>query len=747
MFSFLFRNRSNSSRSGNSSPATLEVAQPRKHLASLLALIFALLSIVMLAQVGIQYAMRALLVQHAHSTGMEWAHHIEVRTPTLPEIVQSDPDSELRKSPSAIEFTKMVGGMLSVGNIYQVDVINPDCYCDISLGTYFAKISASQETAGLVHAHDHAQPMLQETPHHANMQPTASAPAQNTFDHVLGLEAPHGGFEDNENRFGFDRAFVQGIAANEQHDIILHSSGLPNQPSRFAEVYHPVTANGETAYVLRILVDLDQEYARYWVTLYAGAGMILLLVLMAFSYPATKYLQTSRKQKEADLQAHFLASHDIMTNANNRNSFQNIAPKVLEACLKNNQAAAVFLFDVDNFKEVNDYHSHEAGDQVICALAEMLNQAAPEGAHVARLGGDEFAIIVGGINLDEIDPEQILNISTTMRVPIGDGRLLVSKSISGGVSIFPRDGSNLEELMRCADLALYAAKSAEGGQICEYDPGMSVDFYERLDLRDEFKGALENSEIIPYYQPLVNIGTGEVVGFEALARWNHPQRGILSPIEFEEMLDDHELSAIVGAIMLKKTVQDMKRWKARAIPFVCVGLNVGEGDLLRPGFAPNIISELKQNGLRPRNLAIEITESCMFGSNKEAFIRQLESLRMAGCAIALDDFGTGYSSITQIKELPCTTVKIDKSFVNDVVHDKSDQAIIQSLLELGETLGFNLVLEGVETVDQCDLLSSLGCEIAQGYFYSRPMPAGQVPEFLERMNANRRLNHQIRTVA
>ena len=740
MFSFLLRGRSKTSKDGTNTPIAFEGSKPRKTATSLLALALGLLVVIVLAHTGIQYAMRALLVQHAHSTGMDWAHHIEARTPTLPALVTSDPDSELRKAPSAVEFTKMVNGMLAVGNIYQIDVINPDCYCDISLGNYVAKISGRDGGLSLGHTHG-------ETPSSANTKSPESTPLQSTVEHVFDIGGDHGGFGDNENRYGLDRAFVQQIAATQRQDIILHSSELPNQPGKFAEVFYPVAENGKTAYILRILVDLDQEYARYWITLYAGAGIILLLVVSAFGYPSTKFLQTSRKQKQADQQAHFLANHDIMTNANNRNAFQNMAPNVLQECLKKSQCAAVYLFDIDNFKEVNDYHSHAAGDQVICALAEMLKRTAPSGSIVARLGGDEFAIIVGGIQPSDIELQQIWDVSTLLRVPIDDGRLFVKKTISGGVSIYPRDGSNLEELMRCADLALYAAKSADGGQICEYNPDMSVDFYERLDLRDEFKMALENSEIVPFYQPLVNMNTGLVEGFEALARWNHPQRGILTPFEFEEMLTDHELGAIVGALMLKQTVQDMKRWKSNAVPFGCIGINVGEGDLLRPGFALNIISELKQNGLRPKNLAIEITESCMFGSNKEAFIGQLDNLRSAGCQIALDDFGTGYSSITQIKELPCTTVKIDKSFVNDVVSDKSDQAIIKSLLELGETLGFKLVLEGVETADQRNLLRSLGCEIAQGYYYARPMPAREVPEFLERHNARRRLNDQIRTVA
>jgi len=186
--------------------------------------------------------------------------------------------------------------------------------------------------------------------------------------------------------------------------------------------------------------------------------------------------------------------------------------------------------------------------------------------------------------------------------------------------------------------------------------------------------------------------------------------------------------------MLKKIIHDMKVWKNKNIPFGYIGLNVGEGDLMHPEFAKNIITKLTENGLSAKNLAIEITETCMFGTNKDNFIRQLEELKSAGCKIALDDFGTGYSSVTQIKELPCSVLKIDKSFVNEVVDDKADQAIIQALLELGNELDFKLVLEGIETEEQLKLLKGLGCHLAQGYFYSRPVPTSDVPSLIKRIN-------------
>lgn len=754
MTNIIDRDHPASSKHGTVALDNSRNAHRRKALGTLIALALAVFAFIASANFGIQYAVRALLMQHAHSTGMDWAHHIEARTPNLASLVNSDPNSKPGKAPAAVEFTKMVNGMLSVGNIYQVDVINPDCYCDISLGTYAAKQSGKVDV--VLHSHDHSHDNTGHDDPHAKAHPLAgvgniaAAPPDGAIQHVFEnrrKHQPHSLFGDQQNRFPLDRTLTQYIAINLAHDIYLRSSEASNQPARFAEVYHPVLADGELSYILRIMVDLEDESARFTSTMYTGAGVFLLLLLGAFAYPAGKYLHTSKRQREADERAYFLANHDVMTNARNRNAFHEEVSKIVQSCQANGQSAAIFLFDLDKFKDVNDQHSHQVGDQVIRTLADKLKEAAPEGCLVARLGGDEFAVVIDGVKRTDVELAKIMDIPTALRVAIDENRQIIEVGISAGVVEFPRDGTCVEELMRKVDMALLAAKSAGGGNTVEYDAQMSVDFHERLDLRDEFAEALEKSQIVPFYQPLVNMDSGRIEGFEALARWNHPTKGILTPFAFEELLGEREFGAMVGATMLKKIVQDMKLWKSNGVAFESIGLNVGEGDLLQPAFALNVVSELVKNGLQPRNLAIEVTETCMFGSNNEAFITQLEHLRTAGCKIALDDFGTGFSSITQIKQLPCSAVKIDKSFVDEVVKNHADQSIIKSLLELGRQLGFKLVLEGVETIDQLDLLRSLGCEIAQGYHYSRPVPASDVPALVERLNAATARNAKIRVVA
>lgn len=312
---------------------------------------------------------------------------------------------------------------------------------------------------------------------------------------------------------------------------------------------------------------------------------------------------------------------------------------------------------------------------------------------------------------------------------------MVTATIAGGVVKYPHDAQRTSDLMQMADLALYAAKPNRAGEIRAYEPHMKETFLNRLTLREEFRHALEASQLIPYYQPIVNMKTGFVEGLEALARWDHPEKGILTPFVFEDIFEDGELSALLGQQMFEKIADDMETWKAAGVPFVKVGLNVVNGDLKRDDFASSVLDGLNHRGLSPSDLLIEVTENCLFGRDKHGFLAHLKALRHAGCYIALDDFGTGYSSITQLKELPVTAVKIDKSFVKNILENEDDKSIISALLDMGNSMNFKLVLEGLETVDQLTFLKDMGFVLAQGYYYSRPVSAAEIPALIARQNA------------
>ncbi|MGI9478761.1 MAG: putative bifunctional diguanylate cyclase/phosphodiesterase [Hyphomicrobiaceae bacterium] len=711
-------------------------------LQAVVACVLAAAVLVVAAGFGSKFVLHALLVQQASSTGMDWARHIEARVPGMSQETDASGKPVALKAPPSKEFTDMVNGMFAVGNIYQIDVINPDCYCDISLGSFAAKVggakqSPHQDHAGHIHHDGHAADVPAGRTGSTGQGNQAKSLPQPVVQHVFESKSKHNPrtFGSNKkNRWPVDRATVRSIIASGNHSIFIREGVGDNQPRTFGEVYHPVSINGELSYVLRVLVDLEQQRTQYVMVLQRGAGLFLLLLLCASGYPAIRYFTASKRQALANHRARFLATHDILTGISNRNAFQEQVPRILERCRQGGKSAILIQLDLNKFKEINDHCGHQAGDQLLRELAHALSASLPESAHVARLGGDEFVAVVGGLAQDEIDDVRFDDLPRAVSFDCSLTGQTIAATVSGGSACFPRDGKTLDELMRSADLALYDAKSLAKGGIRKFNYRMRADFDARVQLREEFKNALQNSQIEPFYQPLVSLETGQVVGFESLARWRHPEKGLLTPFVFEELLSDREIGQMVGAVMFESVVADMKAWRLAGVPFERITLNIGEGDLLQPAFASNILSTLNENGLSPSEFAIEVTETCMFGSNKAEFTRQLEQLRTAGCDVALDDFGTGYSSITQIKELPCTAVKVDKSFVRDVESNDADQAIIEALLKLGQSIGFKVVLEGVETEEQRDLLRSMGCRLAQGYHYSAPVPATEVPLLIDLLN-------------
>jgi diguanylate cyclase (GGDEF)-like protein len=697
--------------------------------------------------IGIQYALNKLLVEKSDSLGMGWAHHLETQFPEAGKIAGVTQESSLFSSHTKSEMAELIDGMFQVGSIYQLDLINPDCNCSATFGSYTANNGK--------HAHhDHIDQDMSnsgEHNHQATIQPVNSGTSIDVqTPSAINEPATHSEHADHANTnhseahnhpeliinsdlsaiWPMNYEAASEVAASGTHPSVVVNADIANQPSIFGEVYHPVYADGELKYIIRVLVDLEEANTTFTQALYGGAAFIFILLIAAASYPFAKYFRTSKAQRKIDIKAHFLATHDVLTNTYNRNAFQDYAPKMLRSCGDRETSAIIFLFDLDNFKEINDYYSHHAGDQILCAFAQTLKSNLPKNGHLARLGGDEFVVIIS-----DIDPtlpiDEILEVPEELATEIDNGRQIIHAAVSAGVAIYPRDGSNINELMRNADLALYSAKSESKKQLCEYDAQMGKVFNDRLDLRDEFKFALLESEIEPFYQPLVNTLTGKVESFEALARWRHPKKGVLTPGVFGEMLDDIELSAMVGDIMFEKVISNMKEWTDAKVPFGIIGINAGEGDLLRPGFSLKILSELAKNNLPNGSFAIEIVETCMFGNNKDLFVNHLNILKDAGCRIALDDFGTGYSSITQIKEIPCTSLKIDKSFIENVVDNQADRAIVEALIKLGRDLEFNLIMEGIETKEQMDILNQIGAIYMQGYYFAKPMPAHAVPQFLQ----------------
>jgi diguanylate cyclase (GGDEF)-like protein len=676
------------------------------------------------------FAVDLALKREARSLGMDWALHIENQISDLDSMRGDDGRVDPTKLPDPEAFRRLLTDVTSVGHIYQFDFINSRCLCELSIGSHVPGSESTTPPIDDHSGHDHAKLVGPDL--------RAGRVAPEVLSHVLGNTGSHAEQKLPLNsglQLSVDRGLVRQIIDDGGSPIIIRRNVGLDQPNIFAEVYHPAASDGELLYLLRVLVDLEDQARNYTVFFRLGALLGLVLLALAFGYPAFLYFRSLSKQREADRRVHFLAHHDVLTNLKNRNDFHESVSDILWRCSEKKNSALLFIFDLNSFKEVNDVHGHHVGDKLLCEIASVLRKHIPEGGYIARLGGDEFVVVLGGISDDDIDHHDFLDMPPSVQICVPGSGEIVKVTIAGGVAQYPRDAETISDLLQAADLALYDAKPNRAGEIREYDIEMKRAFFDRVQIRDQFRLGLEKSQIEPYYQPIVNMKTGKVEALEALARWNHPERGMLTPFIFGTIFDDDELSVLLGQQMLTKTLADMKEWKEAGVAFKRIGLNVLDSDLMQDGFAENIFALLDKNGLTSSDLAIEVTENCLFGENKAYLISVLESLHHAGHSIALDDFGTGYSSITQLKELPISNVKIDKSFIDNVTNNHADQSIISALLNLSISMDFQLILEGIETADQRDFLKNMGFILAQGYYYSHPLPASQVPAFIRRQES------------
>ena len=662
---------------------------------------------------GARYVLDHALHSEAQSRGMDWAHYVEEELAS-PAGHHGAHDGRLQIAPpTRAEFVDILEGVFAIGHIFQIDYINMFCNCDLSLVTSDvlsadgAPLPPERDTgfeyAGQRFFTFHQQDQTQPDPDHV-----AQAPPPN--DVV---------------RYPIDAEQTRLLATQDAHRILVHTDDTGTMPGTFAEVYLPVEIDGEPAYVLRVMVNLEAHAAKYKSLLLAGTAISLTILLFVVGYPIRRFLQSQKRQIKTDQRATFLANYDTLTGLPNRHNFNQTTDQILLDQGATNQQAHLFLFDLKNLKVVNNYYGHEVGDQLLCELAALLSHNLPEGGHLARLGGDEFAFIAP--NSSDIGS---LSLPHEVSIPLANSTQRVSASIAAGVAQFPIDATTRSELLQMADLALNAAKVMGIEQICEFHPTMMEQFQSRLDVKKQFCDALAASQIAPFYQPIINIQTGAVEGFEALARWHHPQKGVLSPFHFADALEDNQINSRLGRHMLEKITHDMADWTRADVDFCKVALNVAPGDLMRDKFAQEVLEQLAASNLPTRSLTLEVTENCLFTGERARFIEHLDILRQAGCNVALDDFGTGYSSITQLKEIPVNIVKIDKSFVDNIQDDNSDQSIIGALLDMGKSMQFDVVLEGVETENQGRYLQAIGCHLAQGFLYGRPMPAEAVPAFL-----------------
>lgn len=442
---------------------------------------------------------------------------------------------------------------------------------------------------------------------------------------------------------------------------------------------------------------------------------------------------TGRKAVEERIR--IAAQHDVLTGLPNRALFQTTLDAAIAEAEASGARVGLILIDLDAFKEVNDTLGHEAGDALLKEVARRLSGAIGPRDLVARLGGDEFVIIAAceaerhwpSLRIHALSQAILEVLGPAMAV---SGRV-VSPRASLGLALFPEHAANAVDLFTNADLALYAAKAAGRNRATSFVPALRADIEHRVSVAREMRVALERGGLVPYYQPKVSLSSGEIVGFEALARWQHPSRGLLAPGSFATVFDDPEIGIAVGDALARQIFADVAGWIARGFDPGRVFLNLSSAQFAQDDLAERLIEALADAGLAHDRIGVEVTETVLLGGHGDRVSAVLATLHAVGVSVALDDFGTGYASLTHLKQYPVDEIKVDRSFVRDLERDPNDAAIVTAVVQLGQSLGLTVTAEGVESEAQVAFLREQGCAFAQGYLYGKPMAGSRVPWFLE----------------
>jgi diguanylate cyclase (GGDEF)-like protein/PAS domain S-box-containing protein len=416
-----------------------------------------------------------------------------------------------------------------------------------------------------------------------------------------------------------------------------------------------------------------------------------------------------------------LSEQDFLTGLPNRRVFQDRLKQAIARADRSGKQVALLFLDLDLFKKVNDTLGHQAGDLLLGGVAKRLQTQLREMDAIARLGGDEFVFVVEDIS----GTEQVTHIAQRILdcleqpYPIRGQDCYVSASI--GISLYTTPTDDIEELQKRADIAMYAAKKKGRNNFQFYNKEMDARAQELLLLGNDLRRALEKEQLVLHYQPKVNLSSGQIVGLEALVRWQHPDKGMVPPSDFIPLAEDTGLIVPIGKWILRTACDFAQTLQDAGIPPLRVSVNISMHQFKELNFLESVFQVLNETGLNPQWLELEITESIAMENARET-IPRLASLNKMGVWLAIDDFGKGHSSLSRLKHLPITTLKIDKGFVGDILTDQYDFAIVEAVLALSKSLDLEVVAEGIETQEQKQLLCQLGCSFGQGFLFSRPLP-------------------------
>lgn len=430
----------------------------------------------------------------------------------------------------------------------------------------------------------------------------------------------------------------------------------------------------------------------------------------------------------AERKVQLLAYRDTLTGLPNRLLFADRLEQAVVRSERSKTSMALMLIDIDDFKLVNDSFGHDAGDKLIKAVADLISKSLRRADTIARLGGDEFAVIIEGID----GPEDAISIADNLttilehNVRLDDQETYTSASI--GIAVYPEDGKDARTLLKNADTAMFRAK--ENGRHCFqfYKPEMSVSAMERLDLENSLKAAFEKDEFEIHYQPIIDLHKNEVVGVEALLRWQHPDKGMIHPADFVNIVEDCGLIVALGEWVIFSVCKQIKTWQEAGLENQNVSINLAPRQFKEQDLVTVFTQAMAENGLDGSSLSVEVTERTLIDNIGEVE-STLKKLRKMGLKILLDDFGTGYASLAYLKEFPVDIVKIDRAFVNGIPDNEENSTIVDAIAGLTRGLKLSLLAEGVENERQLDVLKSVGCQYAQGFYWSKALPGNEYEQF------------------
>lgn len=436
-------------------------------------------------------------------------------------------------------------------------------------------------------------------------------------------------------------------------------------------------------------------------------------------------------QRSLSQQLRHMSNHDELTGLPRRNLFREKLDAALEQARQSGRRAAVMTVDVDHFKQINDSFGHDVGDSLLCAFAKRFQAATRKTDTVARLGGDEFGLVIPGIGADDDLKILLRSLVERLHKPFKHNGRVIDCEASIGVAIYPDHATSADDLIKCSDLALAAAKTSRGCSAI-FSPSMAEDFDRQARMLGIARAAIAANALIPHYQAKVSLATGRIVGFEALARCKQAGAPPLLPEMFAHAFTDGKLAADISRQMLAQVLDDVRHWVDIGAAFGHIAINSSATDFKSDDFAERLLDAIDSRGLDPAMIELEITEGVFLGRGAEQVTRALALLNARGVRVALDDFGTGFASLTHLKKFPVDVIKIDRSFVAGVATNPDDATIVRALIGLGKSLGIETVAEGIETVEQASFLRRHGCNLGQGFFYSAPAPAADVPSLIKR---------------